>query len=133
MDKTDVVLVVASVAALAGVVGQAIAPTGAIGSRLAEWRIGVTQRDALRTLWNDVVGDARIDDSSGEVWMVEFGDYECVYCRAFHEELQRFLERHPDVGVSYRQLPLVAVHPLAMDASRVSVCATRQAASQSQS
>ncbi len=45
--------------------------------------------------------------------IVEFSDFECEHCRAGHEQVRRFVARHPkDVGLSFRNLPLPQ-HPRA--------------------
>jgi protein-disulfide isomerase len=61
------------------------------------------------------------------VTIVEFGDFECPYCRQEETAIGTVLQRHPeDVRLVFRELPLTAVHPNALAAAHAAVCADRQ-------
>jgi protein-disulfide isomerase len=61
------------------------------------------------------------------VTIVEFGDFQCPYCRQEEVALQTILDRHPeDVRLVFRELPLTAIHPNALVAAQAAVCADRQ-------
>lgn len=61
------------------------------------------------------------------VTIVEFGDFQCPFCRAVEPTLRALLANHPDgVRLVFRNMPLEGVHPNAMLAARAGVCADRQ-------
>ncbi len=52
------------------------------------------------------------------VTLVEFGDFQCPTCAAFHPVLKDLLERFPeDLKIEFHHMPLVSIHPNAMPAS----------------
>ncbi|HUN74180.1 MAG TPA: thioredoxin domain-containing protein [Steroidobacteraceae bacterium] len=61
------------------------------------------------------------------VTIVEFGDFQCPYCREAEDSLRTILGRYPDqVRVVFRNLPLQSLHPNATVAAEAGVCAERQ-------
>jgi len=60
---------------------------------------------------------------TGENHAILFTDYECPGCRAQEEILER--TQGPGVEVSYRQLPIVSLHPHAVQAARIAVCSAK--------
>jgi protein-disulfide isomerase len=58
---------------------------------------------------------------------VEFGDFQCPFCREEEDTLHSLLIAHPDdVRLVFRQMPLQSLHPDAMTAAEAAVCADRQ-------
>ena len=50
--------------------------------------------------------------------LVEFGDYQCPSCRAYHPLVQELLSRYPkDVRLEFHHYPLISIHPNSMAAS----------------
>jgi len=65
--------------------------------------------------------------STAPVTIVEFGDFQCPFCRATEFTLRTVLSKHPDdVRLVFRNMPLQSVHPNATIAARAGVCADRQ-------
>jgi protein-disulfide isomerase len=61
--------------------------------------------------------------------IVEFGDYECPYCRSAHGILRSLRQVFPeDLAIVYRHYPLEAIHPQAYYAARLAECGAQQAA-----
>lgn len=62
------------------------------------------------------------------ITIVEFSDYQCPFCRRFHEETyQDLLAAYPNqIRFVYRNLPLTSLHPDAMPAAVASLCANDQ-------
>lgn len=59
--------------------------------------------------------------------LVEFGDYQCPSCAAYHPIVAEFLRRHPnDVRLEFHHLPLISIHPNAMAASLAAEAAGEQ-------
>lgn len=63
-----------------------------------------------------------------EITIVEFSDFECPFCRRFHDQTyQDLLEAYPGkIRFVYRNLPLTSIHPNAMPAAIASLCANDQ-------
>ncbi len=74
----------------------------------------------------DAVGPVR-GPASAPVTIVEFGDFQCPYCKQAEASLKRVLDEYPhDVRVVFRNLPLTQIHPRANEAALAAVCADRQ-------
>ncbi len=60
--------------------------------------------------------------------VVEFSDFQCPFCRRFHDETyQSLLDAYPgQIRFVYRNLPLTSIHPNAMPAAVASLCANDQ-------
>lgn len=69
---------------------------------------------------------SRIGPANAAVVVVEFGDYECPFCRRFDEAVHKLLRAYPqDVAFVYRHYPL-AYHAHAYQAARWAECAGAQ-------
>ena len=56
--------------------------------------------------------------ADASVTLVEFGDYQCPTCAAFHPVVDTLLELHPeDLRIVFYHIPLVSVHPNAIHAA----------------
>lgn len=62
------------------------------------------------------------------ITIVEFSDFQCPFCRRFHEETYRaLLDAYPNkIRFVYRNFPLTSIHPDAMSAAVASLCANDQ-------
>jgi protein-disulfide isomerase len=62
------------------------------------------------------------------ITIVEFSDYQCPFCRRFHDETyQALLDAYPgQIRFVYRNLPLTSIHPDAMPSAVASLCANDQ-------
>jgi len=62
-----------------------------------------------------------------KVMIVEFSDFQCPYCQRAEVTLKSVLAKHGDaVAVSYRDMPLMNIHPMAMGAAQAGRCAGEQ-------
>jgi protein-disulfide isomerase len=65
--------------------------------------------------------------ASARVTIIEFGDFQCPYCRKVEDSLRVVLEKYPsEVRLVFRNLPLSDLHPDALVAARAGVCANQQ-------
>ena len=114
-------LVMLHVAALALAIGGSRSSPLAYGGQAADAR-------PLRQISMPVTGDWHaLGSASAPLTLVEFTDYECPLCRAFHDEtFGRLKTQYIDTGkmrfVS-RDQPLPEYHPHAMDAAHAARCA----------
>jgi protein-disulfide isomerase len=70
--------------------------------------------------------DIRMGSTEAKVRIVEYSDFQCPYCKAFHPVLKQALEQYKDqVVFSYKHLPLSS-HPQANNAALASECANEQ-------
>ncbi len=100
-------------------------PEGPLRTRLAVWRAQDRLSVLVEEHWQVLAAtSARMDTVDASTAMIiEFGDYECPFCRDSHAHLEAVMESHPDVTIGFRHYPLTAIHPKAEDAARAAICA----------
>ncbi len=78
--------------------------------------------------------DVPIDDDpilgpeDAPITIIEFSDYECPYCRNWHDQVfKQLFEAYPDeIRLVYRDFPLFSIHPNAVPAAEAANCAYEQ-------
>lgn len=86
-----------------------------IESRLGPYRVSVAANGPAR---------GRAD---APVTIVEFGDFQCPYCREAENTLRQVLAQHSgDTRLVFREMPIPELHPNAMVAAEAGVCADEQ-------
>lgn len=75
--------------------------------------------------WSDLLArGVRTGQPGAPVQIVEFGDFQCPFCRTFHREIEKVLLRHgPNVAHTFVHFPLDDIHPSARDAALAAECA----------
>lgn len=69
--------------------------------------------------------DHIIGNPDAEVVIVEYSDYQCPFCKGFHETMTKIMEEYGPTGKVawvYRHFPLTQIHPLAKPASEATEC-----------
>jgi protein-disulfide isomerase len=84
----------------------------------------------------DVKGGVQFDHFDGgrfrgpedaAVTLVEFGDYQCPSCAAYHPFVKEILNRYPkQVRLEFHHFPLVSIHPNSLAASKAAEAAGEQ-------
>lgn len=70
--------------------------------------------------------DIHVGNLEAPVKIIEYSDFQCPYCRAFHAELMRALqEKMGEVLYVFKNMPL-SVHPQSLNAALASECANDQ-------
>ena len=74
------------------------------------------------------VDPARVrGNPKAKVMIVEFSDFQCPYCQKAEATLKTVLAKHEGVvAMSYRDMPLTSIHPMAMGAAEAGRCAGDQ-------
>jgi protein-disulfide isomerase len=69
-----------------------------------------------------------IGPADAPITIVEFSDYQCPFCRRWHDEVyEPLLAAYPGkIRLVYRHLPLTSIHPDAMAAAEAAMCAGDQ-------
>lgn len=69
-----------------------------------------------------------IGPANAPITIVEFSDYQCPYCRRWHEQVyEQLLNAYPGkIRMVYRHLPLTSIHPDAFPAAEAAMCAGEQ-------
>jgi len=77
--------------------------------------------------WSELLaGGARIGDATAPVQIVEFGDFECPFCRRFATTLHAIRERYPDkIALTFINFPIRG-HRFAIPTARAAACAELQ-------
>jgi protein-disulfide isomerase len=75
-------------------------------------------------------GFPSIGPANAPITIVEFSDYQCPFCRRWHEQVyEPLLAAYPGkIRMVYRHLPLTSIHPDAFAAAEAAMCAGDQAA-----
>ena len=73
-------------------------------------------------------GFPSIGPEDAPITIIEFSDYQCPFCRRWHEEVyQPLMEAYPGkIRMVYRHLPLTSIHPEAFPAAEAAMCAGEQ-------
>ena len=73
-------------------------------------------------------GFPSIGPENAPITIIEFSDYQCPYCRRWHEQVyQPLLNAYPGkIRLVYRQFPLTSIHPDAFPAAEAAMCAGEQ-------
>ncbi len=58
--------------------------------------------------------------------VVEFVDFDCPNCLAMESQVRDLASQRPDVKITYRDYPILDLHPDAMDAAKAARCVWRQ-------
>jgi protein-disulfide isomerase len=70
--------------------------------------------------------DIKIGNPDAKVKIIEYSDFQCPYCKAFHPSIQKAIQEYGDkILYVYKQFPL-SFHPQANNASLASECANEQ-------
>lgn len=75
-------------------------------------------------------GEPSIGPADAKITIVEFSDYQCPFCKRWHDEVfGRLLQDYPEqVRIVYRDFPLTSIHPEAYPAAEAAHCAGEQGA-----
>ena len=75
-------------------------------------------------------GFPSIGPKDAPITIIEFSDYQCPFCRRWHDEVYgALLAAYPgQIKLVYRNLPLTSIHPDAFSASEAAMCAGDQGA-----
>ena len=73
-------------------------------------------------------GFPSIGPAYAPITIVEFSDYQCPFCKRWHDEVyQPLLNEYPgQIRLVYRHLPLISIHPDAFPAAEAAMCAGEQ-------
>jgi protein-disulfide isomerase len=76
----------------------------------------------------DLKGGGRFrGPEDAQVTLVEFGDYQCPSCAAYHPFVKEILNRYPkQVRLEFHHFPLITIHPNAMAAHKAVEAAGEQ-------
>ena len=102
------------------------APSASAGS-LAPAGAGTTLTDSISTS----ADRGRIRGAEGaQVWLIEISDFQCPYCKGFHDETAKTLDREyvqtGKVRHAFLNFPLSSIHPNAQGAAEAAMCASAQ-------
>lgn len=97
-----------------------LGPRSYLRTAFDTWRAKARTANLLEENWASLAATtSRMHGVDGvPVWLVEFGDYECPFCRGAHPVLEKLAEQNPHVTIAYRHYPLSDIHPKAEEAAR---------------
>jgi protein-disulfide isomerase len=90
----------------------------------------VTQEPQYRRYDIPIENSYSLGPADAPITLVEFSDYQCPYCRRWHDEVyEPLLAAYPGkIKFVYRHLPLESIHPDAIPAAEAAMCAGEQEA-----
>ncbi len=126
MDRSTSTSATVPLAILAGFAFIAIAIYfSGIGAR----SVATTPAAATAALESGIppVGDSDYirGNPNAPIMIVEYSDYDCPYCKIFHETMQQLMTEYALLGKVawvYRQMPIVELHPNAQKISEAALC-----------
>ncbi|MFA6278645.1 MAG: thioredoxin domain-containing protein [Candidatus Paceibacterota bacterium] len=74
--------------------------------------------------------DHILGNPAARVMIVEYSDFDCTFCKGFHETLNQIIANEGasgDVAWVFREFPLTEIHPNAMPNARAAECAAQAA------
>ena len=88
----------------------------------------VTEQPQYRRYDIPIKGSYTLGPADAPITFVEFSDYQCPYCRRWHDEVyEPLLAAYPGrIKFVYRHLPLTSIHPDAFPAAEAAMCAGEQ-------
>jgi protein-disulfide isomerase len=88
----------------------------------------VTEQPAFKRYDIPTENAYAIGPADAPITIVEFSDYQCPFCRRWHDQVyEPLLAAYPgQIRLVYRHLPLTSIHPDAMSAAEASLCAGEQ-------
>ena len=111
-------------------VGIKIEPVSVAGSTNTAAVPATPQAPAVRDAEVSVNDDPVLGDANAPFTIVEFSDYDCPFCKLFHQSTYKELkEKYIDTGkvkFVYRDLPLAQLHPLATEKALAANCSREQ-------
>lgn len=101
-------------------------PGGLVRTTIGGWLARVHVRRTLDHVWATLPAhEGRLDAHGDSVMLLEFGDYQCPFCRRAYPSVDSMEGAHPGYGVAFIQFPL-PIHPAAAGAARAAICADAQ-------
>jgi protein-disulfide isomerase len=110
----------------AGGIAQSSLTSGQVSGPVVE--APVTQRPQYKRYDIPTENSYAIGPADAPITIVEFSDYECPFCRRWHNEVyEPLLAAYPGkIRLVYRNLPLTSIHPDALAAAEAAMCAGEQ-------
>jgi protein-disulfide isomerase len=90
-----------------------------------------SQQSILKEMKNNpksVIGNSPAKGAAEQkIVLMMFSDFQCPYCASAHETVNQFMEKNQSkVTLVYKHLPLVKIHPEAMNSAKASWAALKQ-------
>lgn len=79
----------------------------------------------LGEIWT--TDDPYLGNSSAPIAIVEFGDFQCPFCKESEAVVRQLLAKYPDaIKLQFRDNPITDIHPEALAAAEAANCAGQQ-------
>jgi protein-disulfide isomerase len=87
------------------------------------------QAKALKKYWSQLIsprGSTIIGNPNGRINLVAFFDYNCPFCRASVDDIQKLIDDNPELRVVLREFPILGQN--STDTSRIALAVARETA-----
>lgn len=130
--KRDSIAIPIAIVIAAGLIAGAIyfsgsKPTGTAGTLPTDQINSPAAQNGGAPLRTVDASDHIRGNPNAPIMLVEYSDFECPYCKIFHETLQRIITEYGPSGKvawTYRQFPIAQLHPNAPKIAEASECVT---------
>ena len=113
--------IVVAGALIAGALYMSNAPRGATANAGQQLELPTGDLEQMKPITNE---DHIRGNPDAKVTIVEYSDFECPFCKAFHPTLQQAMQEYGnDIAWVYRQFPLDQLHSKARKEAIASECA----------
>ncbi len=84
--------------------------------------VGVEEAEVRKV---DILEEKIIGDKNAKIFVIEYSDLECVFCKQYHQNvLDKLVKKYENkkVGFVFRHFPLTSVHPSSFNQSKAAEC-----------
>lgn len=111
---------------------------GFVGALFTKFRQGTSNLDVNPTngseqtteIGNDIKKIGKNEpvkgDKDARYALIEYSDFECPYCKDFHEIMNNLISNNKDFKWVYRNFPLAKIHPGATDKAIAATCVMKE-------
>jgi protein-disulfide isomerase len=89
-----------------------------------------TRASAIRKILQDtktLIGNSPTTGAADrKILLVEFSDFQCSFCATAAVNIRKFMAKHPEVTLVYKNFPLTQAHPQALPAAKAAWAAHQQ-------
>jgi protein-disulfide isomerase len=115
-------LITVIVFSLAGVAWFKVKAAYGLGINKSNIEVGSIPNDVKKIGRNEPVRG----NKSAKYVVIEYSDYDCPFCKDFHETMISLISENTDYKWVFRQFPLAQLHPNATDKAKAAICVYKE-------
>ncbi len=97
------------------------------GEQTGKIQVTALEKPKMPRLSVEIGNSPSIGNHSAKIKIVEFADYQCPFCATAEVTMKQVLDKYKDhIQFSFKNFPLVQIHPQALGAAVAAECANQQ-------